>query len=320
MTSLPRSIVGILPALRLVNAFVFAAGCRAAEIRHDFLAIDEGLGQLLHVDERAPGHDWITPIGHPAARDMQLVGVGRVLIGHDAGYTEFEIATGKIVRTFAPYKGVTSARRLANGHTLIVGAGLAGEKGVVVLEVDATGAVGRKTVFPGNYVRLLRETSASTWLMMNDTLIREGRTDGAILHEWTVPGFRHAWKAVRLANGHTLASAGFGAFLAELDATGAVVRTVGAKDKLPSAVQPNFYGTFQLLPNGHIVVANWQGHGPGHGDAGVQLIELDQHDRVVWQWSDAKRISSLQGVLVLDGLDLAKLHDERDGFMAPLTR
>jgi hypothetical protein len=40
---------------------------------------------------------------------------------------------------------------------------------------------------------------------------------------------------------------------------------------------------------------------------------------VVWQWSDAARISSLQGVLVLDGLDVAVLHDERSGVMAPLS-
>jgi hypothetical protein len=75
---------------------------------------------------------------------------------------------------------------------------------------------------------------------------------------------------------------------------------------------------FQLLPNGHIVLANWQGHGEGFGESGVQMLEFDTGGEIVWQWSDSTRISSLQGVLVLDGLDTNLLHDEREGIMSPL--
>jgi hypothetical protein len=45
-----------------------------AAIQHEFIAIDEGLGNLLHVNERSPSKNWIVPIGQPQARDMQLVG------------------------------------------------------------------------------------------------------------------------------------------------------------------------------------------------------------------------------------------------------
>lgn len=303
---------------RLIPFVFFCTFAGAAPIKHDFIAIDEGLAQLLHVNENDPTRNWIVPTGHPQARDLQLVGGGRVLVGHDAGYTEFDLATGKVAKDVASYKGVTSVRRLPDGHTLLAGANLAGEKGVVILEIDPANAVKRKAHFPGNYVRLIRETTQGTWLMMNDTMIREGDRTGRLLHEWSVPGFRHAWKAVRLANGHTLASAGYGAFMAELDGQGAVVRTFATKQHVPAAVNANFYATFQLLPNGHIVLANWQAHGPGHGASGVQLFELDAQAAIVWQWSDPKIISSLQGVLVLDGLDPAKLHDERNGVMAPI--
>ncbi|MSU25558.1 MAG: hypothetical protein EXS32_17265 [Opitutus sp.] len=292
---------------------------RGAGIKHDLLIIDEGLAQLLRVNENDPAKNWIVPTGHPQSRDLQLIGGGRVLVGHDAGYSEFDIATGKNLKDVAIYKGVTSARRLPNGHTLLAGAKLAGEQSVVVLEVDAANAIKSKTVFPGTYIRLIRETPQGTWLMMNDTMIREGDRSGKLLHEWTVPGFKHAWKAVRLANGHLLASGGYGAFFVELDATGAVVRKFAAKEDMPAAVKANFYATFQLLPNGHLVVANWQAHGPGHGASGVQLFELDEKAAIVWQWSEANIISSLQGVLVLDGLDTSKLHDERTGVMAPLS-
>jgi hypothetical protein len=309
--------------LRLSALFLglVTAGClRAAPIKHDFLAIDEGLANLLHINENDPSKNWLVPVGQATARDMQLIGGGRVLIGHDAGYSEFDIATGKKVHEVATYKGVTSARRLPNGNTLITGVNLAGNTGVVVLEVDAANAIKNKTIFPGNYVRLMRETAQGTFLLMNDTMIREGDRTGKLLHEWTVPGFRHAWKAVRLPNGHTFASAGYGAFLVELDQNGQVVHKFGAKGETPDAVNTNFYATFQLLPNGDVVVANWQGHGPGHGASGRQILEFDKAGKVVWDWSDPKIISSLQGVLVLDGLDLSKLYDEREGVMTPVKK
>ncbi|MEY4545619.1 MAG: hypothetical protein RL685_1814 [Pseudomonadota bacterium] len=293
-------------------------------LQHDFLAIDEGLGQLLHIDERHPERNWIVPTGHAQARDLQLIGGGRVLVGHDRGYSEFEIATGKVLRKVSTYGGVTSVRRRANGNTLLAGVGLAGvglagEPRVAVLELDEQGTLQGQTAFPATYLRLLRETAGGTWLMMNGSLLTEGDRSGRLIHEWSVPGFRHAWKAVRLPDGRTLASAGYGAFLVELDASGHVVRKFATKEQLPAAVKPNFYATFQLLPNGHIVVANWQGHGPGHGASGVQLFELDEQANLVWQWSESQLISSLQGVLVLDGLDTSLLHDEREGILAPLS-
>lgn len=54
-------------------------------IKHQFLAIDEGSGQLLHIDEGGRMKYWIVPIMHPQPRDMQLIGDGRVMIGHHHG-------------------------------------------------------------------------------------------------------------------------------------------------------------------------------------------------------------------------------------------
>lgn len=48
-----------------------------------------------------------------------------------------------------------------------------------------------------------------------------------------------------------------------------------------------------------------------------QLLEFDPAGGIVCSWSDSTRISSLQGVLVLDGLDPAVLHDECQGVMLP---
>lgn len=285
---------------------------------HRFIAIDEGLNTLLYVDERMPIRDWTVEIGRPQVRDMQLVGGNRVLVGCDSGYLEYDIQTGRLEKEYAGLRGVTSVRRQPGGHTLVAGVGLAGETGIVVLELDAQDRIAGRTVYPGDYVRLLRQTATGTYLMCCNTMIREADPRGGFIRDFPLEGFFHAWKALRLRNGNTLVSAGYGAFMVELDPAGAVVRRFAAKENMPAGINANFYAMYQLLPSGNIVVANWQAHGPGHGKEGVQLLELDPAGKIVWHWHQADRISSLQGVLVLDGLDTSLLHDEREGLMRAL--
>ena len=66
----------------------------ALAVQHEFVCIDEGHATLLHIDERDQSKNWIVPIGQPAARDMQLIGGNKILIGHHHGYTEFDLALG----------------------------------------------------------------------------------------------------------------------------------------------------------------------------------------------------------------------------------
>jgi hypothetical protein len=121
-----------------------------------------------------------------------------------------------------------------------------------------------------------------------------------------------------LPNGNLIVTAGYGAFVVELNPEGKILRKFGSKDQVPEKVRPFFYAMFQQLPNGNIVLANWQGHGPGFGNSGVQLLEFNPEGKIVWSWSKPDLISSIQGVLVLDDLDTGKLHDERSGVMSPL--
>lgn len=289
----------------------------SAQIQHDFLAIDESHATLLHVNERDQSKNWLVPIGQPAARDMQLIGGNKILVGHHHGYTEFDLALGRITKEFKALAGVTAARRQPDGHTIMAGVDIPGTKGVAVLELDANDQEVRRTIFPGDYVRLIRQTEQGTYLMSCNDRIREGSREGAYLHEYPVAGFYHAWKSLRMPNGNLLVTAGYGAFVVELDAGGKILRQFGGKAQVPENVRPFFYAMFQLLPNGNVVLANWQGHGPGLGHSGVQLLEFNPAGEIVWSWSKAELISSLQGVLVLDGLDTSKLHDERTGIMSP---
>ncbi len=281
------------------------------------MAIDEGHATLLHINERDQSKNWIVPVGQPAARDMQLIGTGRILIGHHHGYSEFDIARGRLVKEFKSLEGVTAVRRQPDGHTIIAGVDIPGTKGVAVLELDADDREMQRVIFPGDYVRLIRQTEQGTYLMSCNDRMREGSRDGKYLREFPVEGFYHAWKALRLPNGNLIVTAGYGAFVVELDPAGRILRKFGGKDQVSEKVRPFFYAMFQLLPDGNIVLANWQGHGPGLGNSGVQLLEFNHAGEIVWSWSKADLISSLQGVLVLDALDTAKLHDERRGVMLP---
>jgi len=291
---------------------------KASAINHRFVAIDEGLGTLLCVDERDPGRGWCVPIGHPEPRDLQLAGGHRILVGHHHGFTEFDLTGGAVVRTVGAFAGVTSVRRQRDGTTLVAGVNLAGRDGVAVLTLDPSNRIMSRATYPGDYVRLVRQTAAGTYLMCCNDRIREGSPQGGYLREFRADGFYHAWKAVRLPDGRLLVSAGYGAFLAEFSPAGVLVRRFGGKNEVPAEVNPFFYAMHQLLPDGHTVVANWQGHGPGHGGSGVPLLQFDPAGRLVWTWNEPERISSLQGVLVLDDLDTALLHDERFGTMQPV--
>ena len=287
-------------------------------IRHELIVIDEGLDTLFYYNERDTSKNWLVKTGLPKARDLQLIGGGRLLVGFENGYAEYNLADGKLLKKYDALKGVTSARRQPDGRTIITGVDVNGAKGVCVVVLDAKDKITSTTAYEGNYVRLVRQTAQGTYLMACGNEIREADASGGYLKKSPVEGFRNMWKAMRLPNKHIIASAGYGAFMVELDEDGKILRKWGGKGQVPDGVNPNFAATFQLLPNGNTVLANWQGHGADHGKSGVQLVEFDKDGKLVWQWSKSDMISSLQGVLVLDGLDTSRLHDERDGVMKPL--
>jgi hypothetical protein len=327
-----------------------AARVAAAPIQHDFLAIDEGLNDLMHVNEANPKANWLVKVGRPHPRDMQLEGGDLLLISHDQGYCEYNVATGERVQDVSTYHDVSSVRRLPNGDLLVAGVdfdmpkrnkgdGPIGDpagKHVIFAELAPDGHVVRRTAYVGDYLRLVRETAAGTYLCACNTLFREADGAGNWIRDIPFPGFQHAWMALRLPNGDTLMSSGYGtsvpqsrvsspipqggsAFMVEVDPSGKLVRRFGAADQVPAAVHPYFYGMFQVMANGDVVVANWQGHGLGHGGAGDQILEFDPQGAIVWTWSDRYFVSSLQNVLVMDGLDRSVMNDERNGAMGPVA-
>ncbi|QBE61781.1 hypothetical protein [Pseudoduganella lutea] len=264
------------------------------------LAIDEGRQRLHLVDTADARAGWQRDLGDfPLARDLQRLGRDRALVGFERGFIEIDIASGAVLRTCDRWSGVTAARRLPDGRTLVTGMNLdGGTEGINVVTLDSDLREIESVRRDGDYVRGMRPAGDGYLLCTNDHILE---TDAMLrpLRKLVAPGFEHAWKAERLPGGDTLVSAGYGAFMARFDAEGVLVHTFGGAAEVPEAVAPFFYATFQVLDDGRIVVANWQDHGPDNGAKGRQLLVFGADGALLDTWSDAERISSLQGILVL---------------------
>lgn len=269
-------------------------------LNHRLLAIDEGSQRLSLIDTTRPGAGWTRELtDFPLARDMQRLDARRALIGFERGHFEIDIDSGEVLAACDRWADVTSTRRLDDGRTLVTGFNLDGEGGINVLTLDAAGHLLHTARRDGDYVRLMRPTADGTYLLcMNDHILE---TDSALnaVRELRAPGFEHAWKAERRADGSTLVAAGYGGFMARFDGEGKLIGTFGGTAQVSAEIAPFFYASFQQLDNGHLLVANWQGHGPDNGAKGRQLLEFDAAGALLGSWSDPDRISSLQGILIL---------------------
>jgi len=278
---------------------------------------DEGLSQISYVDLKNPADNWILPV--PKGRDLQLIGNNLFLFGTETGFEEREIKTGKKVFELTSFPGTISVRRLRNGNTLLIGLNWENKKGIVLLEVNKEGKVQQLINYTKyNYVRLVRETMSNTYVITSDTIVFEGDKEGTIKWEARIKSEKqpHSWQPLRLSNGNTVVSNGYGGNIQIFGADGSLIKAITG----PEDVKPLFYAGLQILKNGNFLVANWQGHGPGHGDSGTQLLEYNPEGKLVWYWKqDASKYSSIQGVIALDGLDLKFLHVEgADGNLVPV--
>lgn len=269
------------------------------ELTHCFIGYDEGSQTLGLHDTVNKNWGWTLSLKSlPLARDIQRIDRNIVLIGFEKGYFEIDINSGKPIKIVDFLEGVTSVYRRDDGYTLLTGVNLMGE-GISVLTLDPKNKIVNSVYKDGDYVRLMRPTPEGTWLLGSDDHFLETNNELKEIRRFTVTGFEHAWMAHRFNNGSTLFSAGYGAFMTTFDKCGKLISKFGGKEDVPKEVSPFFYASFQLLPNGGFIVANWQGHGGDNGDKGRQLVEFDNNGKFSGAWSNPKRISSLQGILLL---------------------
>lgn len=265
----------------------------------EFVGVDEGLEMLFRWTPENDRMVWAVPLANKC-RTLQLISATHLLGVTDQGYFEARLGDGKIVRQASlEQAGVIAAARVGDGHTMLTGIDLAGLTGVTFAEYDSADRLHRTVFFPGDYVRGATLTAGDTILFTNNDRVLEGDWSGRILREFSAPGFKHAWKAQRLPNGHTLISAGYGAFIAEFDQRCREIRRWVCAEA-DAAVRPFFFGDFNLRPDGSLVVCNWLGHGTGLGGTGYALLQFNPAGAIVKVWQDAERTSSVQAFALLD--------------------
>jgi hypothetical protein len=287
---------------------------------HTVIVADEGNGKVHYINLANPAERWTLTA---ANRDLQLIGNDRLMVSIADGYAEYNVKTGALIKKVTTGGAVQSVFRLTQKSTFVGADGSPAS----IKEVDSTGKTLRTISLAVNAsIRIVRPTPAKGYLVGGKIAgtMNECDSTGKIIWEANAGG--EPYMALRLPNGNTLISNGYGGQMVLVDSKAKVLKQFPTQaDKngsdFWSQAKPNFFAGFQILKNGNIVVTNWEGHGGGNGGTGFQLIEIDSGlTKVVSYWKqDPALVSSLHGVLVLDSLDTKNMYSDINGILAPVT-
>lgn len=305
--------------LLLISCASLVARAQEPAIQHRFLALDFWKGNVYHVDQAHPSNNWSMPWGG-GVRDLQLIGRNRLMVSCSDGYQVYDLATRTKVEEFHNrlLSGTTTVRRRADGSTWI---GANQGTNVCVYSLDATNGITCSIVLGGiKWLRMMRFTPEGTLLLAE----YDGATEISprpdipdtqrIVRRFKLPRPRNTYMALKAADGTYWVAGGYAQGLFNYTPGGTLLREF-------KAVQPEgfanwFYAGFQCLKNGHIVQANWTGHSARDFKEGWKLIEFDAAGKVVWHWHVPKeQAGTINGVLVLDGLDTASFNDDENGIL-----
>ena len=264
----------------------------AGEVKHRFIAVDNGKNKLWYVDQFDSTKSWAVDTDKKP-RDIRLSADGKTfLISVDKGCVEYEVATGKKTGfSITTLKGVQSAQKLGDGNYL-----LATQSKIMVC--DAKGKV-LKTIaaIKGSkpYMRLITVTDKNTLLYtaMKPFCINEIDMDGKSVATIRLPD--KGYKAVKLSNGNYLTSSGDTVSVFEVTPKGKVVKTYGGKKNHPT-LDLTFNSGWQMLTSGNVIATCWHGH--GYKGSGPHLVEYSPENKAVWTWSNSE-VKQVTNILVL---------------------
>jgi hypothetical protein len=235
--------------------------------------------RILWTYPKSTRDGWVLPGGHvllAVSKSKEYPGGGVVEVDRE-GKTHFE------------FKGtqseVNTVQSLPNGNILLTEAGANPR----LLEVDRSGKIAVElpircqTQNHHMESRMSRKLANGNYLVpiLLDRIVREMKPDGTVAWEVRTPDEpKECWPftAIRLENGHTVATLTHGARVVEFDAAGKIVWQV-TNDDLPAPLFRDPCGA-QRLPNGNTVIASY-----GMGGKGVKLFEVTRDKKVVWTWT-----------------------------------
>ena len=288
----------IIPALLLAALMTVPAFAG-----HRFACVDNGANRLLLVDPSEPADGWSVAIPS-GSRDLQRLAGGRLLVSHGNGCGIYDMKDGRCLWQLGGFSGIQTARHIAGRDEIMLGAIAKDAVEFHFLKRDGewfrkSGRVVRVTGVEPALLRLARLTDDGHVLFTTGKPIRVVEWDLAANKEvWSAPFPGKGYVALRRADGTTAVSTGGAVSVVEIARDGKITKTwLGDAWRKPYRL--DWFSGFEFLPNGHIVVANWLGHGAQ--GKGPHVIEVDADNRVVWSWEDHAAAKQVTNLLMLDG-------------------
>ncbi len=266
----------------------------ASGIAHTFLAHSPVQGKVYKIGPKGDIIGEYT-VGLKGEDSWQLPN-GRILASWTGGVREIDPATGAITWEYKAGPGVEihSCQPLPGDRVLICECG---SKRLFEINRDLT--IAHEIKLESNQpthkqFRLARKTDAGTYLLAygSGAVVRELDADGKTLQTFVVPPAKNPGVngAVRLPNGNTLVTGGYGAEVYEFDRDAKIIWTLKQSD-LPAGFQLHYLGTAQRLPNGDTVLSNFQGE--------PEVFEVTPDKKVVWEYHNDK-IGPVSACMIVD--------------------
>lgn len=278
---------------------------------------DESRGLIHYYDSAAPGKCFSVP-AEKTTWDLQSVGarapgrIGRYRYVCRSGFKVVDMDERRDVDEFRhpSLAGISAVSELPSGGFIACvnpRAAKGGKRSILVRRFSAgrrllatysfTGIFNARTMtlLPDGDILLAHETGFT-----RGRLPKENRDqEGVVVRHVKMPRSRNMYHAVPALDGKGYwTGAGYAAEAVRFDLDGNVQKAWS----IPPAdgKRGYFFAKVQELPNGHLLVANWTGHGRDDSKRGWQLIEFDESGKVAWTLYDPRRYGSIHGFVVLE--------------------
>jgi len=254
---------------------------------------------------KATGEVETLATGAKSVQDVWQLPSGNILYSFNNGVREIDPKNGnKTVWEFVDKESkpleTHSCQPLPDGSVLLCQCGPkrllhVNNKGEIVKEIKL------KTTISNTHLqfRMARLTKAGTYIVcyFKEGKAEEFDADGKVLKTFSPKekGHKTVHGCVRLANGHTLLTTGYGGATFEFDKEGKIVWEFTKNDVPAEKQEGHKYCTYsagvQRLPNGNTVISYYGGN--------PQFVEVTPEKKIVWEYYNPK-LSNIAGQTRLD--------------------
>ncbi len=305
----------------------------AAEPVRRFILSDESRGRIHYYDSSDPAKCFFVE-AEKTTWDIQPVGprpigrIGRYRYMCRNGFKVVDMDTRKHVDEFRhpSLKNICSASDLPDGG-FIAAVNPGGKKKVILVRkfsperklvatYSFSGIFNCRTMqrLPNGDVIFAHEKGYS-----HARLPAERRDqEGTIIRSGLMPHARNMYHAVPTRDGKGYwTGAGYAAEVVRFSLDGKPEKIWSAPPK--DGLKGYFFSRVQEMANGHVVVANWTGHGANDSKKGWQLIEFDAEGKVAWTLYDPARYGSIHGFIALEAPEEPLLDEAMPWSASPLS-